>query len=395
MSAHLSVGKSHCGTDSAPETATQNETMSFCGVHPTTDYSYEPVLIFFIIITSMVFALRWLARATLHNKVWWDDLTNSFAMALSLAFTIVVLKLKPLGLGVDMWAVPLANISTIFLHLYISSILYTIARYLVRTSILLFYLRIFPRNPVRRLTICTLVFIVAEGISYTVPTIVQCSPIAFFWLGWDGEHNGNCIDLSNLGLVSVILGIVCDVWMILLPIPTVFRLKMPLVQKLKISVLFALGIVVTSINIARLPDLLKYGALTNPTRQEVPLILLSALEIDIGVICTCLPSIQGVLRPFPSWFLESILGSLSGSKGRGDPDTSAKTAQPTNDPSGHTLSPSEHRLIGSAGHSEASTNIRKTTTISRQDGLYESEGGVSLDDLGPGTQRGVRVRAWA
>lgn len=82
----------------------------------------------------------------------------------------------------------------------------------------------------------------AEGISYTIANIFQCSPISFFWMGWDGQHPGTCINLRNLGLVSVVLGIVCDVWMILFPIPFISRLKIPFRQKIKVSVLFALGI---------------------------------------------------------------------------------------------------------------------------------------------------------
>ena len=69
--------------------------------------------------------------------------------------------------------------------------------------------------------------------------------MSFFWLGWLGwlgQSPGTCINLRNLGLVSVVFGIVYDVWMILLPVPFISRLKIPFKQKIKVSVLFALGI---------------------------------------------------------------------------------------------------------------------------------------------------------
>lgn len=57
--------------------------MSLCGIDPKTDYSYEPIMIVFLILASIAFVLRCLARATLRNKVWWDDLSNTFAMVWS------------------------------------------------------------------------------------------------------------------------------------------------------------------------------------------------------------------------------------------------------------------------------------------------------------------------
>jgi hypothetical protein len=121
-----------------------------------------------------------------------------------------------------------------------------LTRYLVRNSLLLFYLRIFRVSKARPLIIASLVLILAEGILYTVPSIFKCQPVNFFWLGWDSQHNGRCINLRVLALVSVILGIACDVWMILLPVPFISKLNLPTKKKIQVSLLFAVGIMLES-----------------------------------------------------------------------------------------------------------------------------------------------------
>lgn len=138
---------------------------------------------------------------------------------------------------------------------------------------------------------------------------------------------------------------------------------------------------------SKLSDLLCLG-------DQIPIVYLSALEIDIGIICACLPSIQALIKPVQSW--SRALSRAS--KGVSKSDTSTRdTVQQVKNQGDSALLPTEHGS-GSADATQASTaNITKTTTISRRDGIYDGESGISLDDLNfnPGTQGEVRVRAWA
>ncbi|KAI1810348.1 hypothetical protein GGS20DRAFT_567944 [Poronia punctata] len=120
----------------------------------------------------------------------------------------------------------------------------------------------------RKLAPYTLVLIVCEGIAFIVPTIFQCSPISLFWEGWDLQHPGHCVDLQLLLWVSVGLGIACDVWMIVFPIAFISKLKLDMGARLRVSVMFALGIVVTALNVARIAALREFSRLTNTTGQR-------------------------------------------------------------------------------------------------------------------------------
>ena len=65
---------------------------------------------------------------------------------------------------------------------------------------------------------------------------------------------------------------------------------------------------VTVISILRLRSLVNFAASANPTWDQADVILWSNIEINIGIICACLPALRVILvRMFPK-----ILGSTNG-----------------------------------------------------------------------------------
>ncbi len=39
--------------------------------------------------------------------------------------------------------------------------------------------------------------------------IFQCTPISYFWLRWDGEHEGHCVDANKVTLSGGIIDLFC------------------------------------------------------------------------------------------------------------------------------------------------------------------------------------------
>ncbi|KAI0413033.1 hypothetical protein F5X98DRAFT_379107 [Xylaria grammica] len=161
---------------------------------------------------------------------------------------------KPKGFGVDVWAIDQDNISPI------STYICAVACVFVRLSILLFYIRIFCIPRARALILSTVVVLVAEGIAFFPPTLFQCTPISYFWLRWDGEHHGHCVKIRPLVWVSAAVGILLDVWLIVLPLLFIAGLQLRKKKKVLLASMFAMGIVhihhirsVIAISLARLP----------------------------------------------------------------------------------------------------------------------------------------------
>ena len=68
---------------------------------------------------------------------------------------------------------------------------------MTKVSIILMYLRIFPKEIAPRFhRICWTinVILVAYALAFMIEFIAGCKPISFFWTQWDGEHEGHCAD---------------------------------------------------------------------------------------------------------------------------------------------------------------------------------------------------------
>lgn len=68
---------------------------------------------------------------------------------------------------------------------------------MIRTSVILFYVRIFPaklNDRLGRILLGTLVFNVFYNVAFFFVVIFQCTPVHLFWTGWEGhvDQAGHC-----------------------------------------------------------------------------------------------------------------------------------------------------------------------------------------------------------
>ena len=121
---------------------------------------------------------------------------------------------------------------------YASEPIVTTAVVFARYSILLFYARIFT-NRSFHIPVCFMyVLNLAWGISFTIAYLAQCNPLSDLWEKPTGQQN--CIDIS-INYYYAITTIVLDVLVLCMPWPIVWRLQMPLRQKVAVMGIFMLG----------------------------------------------------------------------------------------------------------------------------------------------------------
>ncbi|KAL2194232.1 hypothetical protein P885DRAFT_43437 [Corynascus similis CBS 632.67] len=239
----------------------KNVTEHMCGRGPEGDGSLIPVYLIFIGLAVVAVALRLIARVLTQAYFWWDDFANLFA----------------------------------FLF-FVDMLLYTVTRFFVRTSVILFYLRVFPPKPdnkLGRILQYTLAFNVIYNVSFLFAVAFQCTPVEDFWRQWEGNHEGHCGNANILVWVAAATGIAYDVWLLALPFPQLMALNVHWKKKVMGSIMFA---------------------------DIVQVCLWSGIELDVGVICPCLPSLRLLLR--------RLLPRVLGSTGRYelDPMSTAATA---------------------------------------------------------------------
>jgi uncharacterized membrane protein YgcG len=357
---------------------TQNLTSNDCDIPPRVRDAPTVIFAVFFGISAAAILLRIVARLQARVPMWWDDLIIGVSFLGCLAFTILGMQLEPKGLGTDIWAVPHDNVTAILHRMYFLFILYITSRDLVRLSILLFYQRIFGQIPiVRPLIRFTFATIVACCIGFVLAIIFGCKPINHFWKGWDGEQEGHCISTHAVFWAGAVIVTVIDIWVMLIPLPFILRLKFSLRKKILSACMFAFGIFVVIVSFYRFSTISKFTLSKNPTYDFVEVGIWSGLELYVGIICACLPHLHSLFKP-----VYKKLGLSSSDSGRRSEEPSGGT----NSSSGGSSAGRHWRFHGDQ-KSKPDSTIQVTRTIDMHTsesqthlGVTENEG-IDLEDM--------------
>ncbi|KAI1378020.1 hypothetical protein F4677DRAFT_32716 [Hypoxylon crocopeplum] len=298
----------------------KNITSTQCGVQPVVDHSFLAPIAIFLAIAGTAVALRIVSRFVSGTKFWWDDLCNFGSFLVGAAYLGLFIKAIQVGFGTDIWAVPPDDI-TVFFRLILSSFqVYGICRFLVRCSIILFYIRIFNFTSASKILWLTFVANLIIWIVWFFLSIFQCKPVSYFWDQWDGEHQGSCFATNFVAWSAGAVDLAEDLFLLGLPFPYIRRLRLGLKKKIATSIMFAVGLLTIVCSIVRFPTTYKFTYSLNSTVDIVPIGLWSCLELYVGIICACLPSIYPLLKP--------ILNCITPSSRK----ASAASSEPNPDP---------------------------------------------------------------
>ncbi|ROV87447.1 hypothetical protein VMCG_10777 [Cytospora schulzeri] len=166
--------------------------------------------------------------------------------------------------------------------------------------------------------------------------IFQCTPIEYLWLQWDGEHEGHCIDTNKVTLSGGIIDLFLALIVLIIPLPYILRLKLPPHKKFATTVMFAWGICTIAIMGYRFTTLQVYDGGYNSNMNlsrnlsidGIGVMLWSGLELDVALICACMPSVYPLFlriihygrpppsRPVPNRSVVTIGGSGGKLQGR-------------------------------------------------------------------------------
>jgi hypothetical protein len=278
----------------------KNLTLNMCHkgpeYHPLAGPTF-PISTTFLSLAGIAVLLRLYSRYHLQAKVWWDDLCDVIGLFFCTAFVGTNMHMIRLTHGYDLWFIEFDTITEFLLETYICFIFYLLGRSIVRLSIILFYMRIFQIKLAKDLLVYSFVINVVYCISAVTVLACQCSPVNYFWNQWDGEHEGRCLSTEKVVWACAAIAFVFDLWLILFPMAFIARLKLSWQKKLQASIMFIVGLAVLITSAFRFTTLSKFSTSKNPTRDSMEAGLFSALELEIGIICACLPSLQVFFRP--------------------------------------------------------------------------------------------------
>lgn len=111
---------------------------------------------------------------------------------------------------------------------------------LPKLSILCLYLCVFNwKGTMRNLALGLFGLTAATSIALVVAAFCQCMPIAYFWNR--KIPGGHCFNIQRFFHGQALPGFIMDLAIMALPMPTIWRLKMPLVKRLALVGVFAIA----------------------------------------------------------------------------------------------------------------------------------------------------------
>lgn len=184
----------------------------------------------------------------------------------------------------------------------------------VKLTCLLFYRHIFyPSRNTLLFVNAGIAFVSIAYISVFIVSFFQCQPLPDIW--HDAINGGRCYQGHALAYFSAALDVFSDLYILLVPIPTVIALPVGTMHKVRILVVFELGGFACATSIARMGILINNKNSMDFTWNTTRVGIWSILEVDIGLICACLFVLPAFLKyhrkRIPSWLTRLGCTSLN------------------------------------------------------------------------------------
>ncbi|KAK1957320.1 CFEM domain-containing protein [Colletotrichum sublineola] len=304
---------------------TKNQTLTACG-HMSSMKSkgtLEWLRLALFVLPTFFFGVRVTSKIMKLSPWGWDDTILVFAYLILAAFLPANYLVTEAGAGRDMWTLTPDQINRLLLVMYIFNLLYSCAISLIKASIILLYLRIFPNGSVRKILWGTFALNFAIWAGYLGPTIYICRPISFFWTGWAKESEGECINMQASAMSHGVFQVALDAVLLVIPATQIWGLNMSLKKKLGVYLIFGAGIFLTAVSSYRIQSLHMFATSNNPTVNTYETAILTNVELCTGIFVACLPATRQLWK----WMVPSLLDLTSRSK-----TATSKNSTPGNRP---------------------------------------------------------------
>ncbi|RTE74164.1 hypothetical protein BHE90_011398 [Fusarium euwallaceae] len=259
-----------------------------------------PALLIVEVSIMSVAVLTLLARLYVRifkvNKHGLDDWLMLAAMVFGIGVTVcVILAAQMYGWNIHVWDLKESQAVKGRQVSIAAQTLFLFSSGLAKNSILVSYLRIAPaRSWLRRVTLASIALVTALIFIFLIVLWTQCRPMSAYWSLTGGD---NCSAEGPSVLSQAITTVVTDLLVCALPLPTLFKLKLPLSQRIALMVVFSLGLVVVfAASMRAYWTHYVTDETYDVTWEGFYLWIWTAVEANLGVICGSVPALRPLFR---------------------------------------------------------------------------------------------------
>ncbi|KAI3396811.1 hypothetical protein diail_11640 [Diaporthe ilicicola] len=222
-----------------------------------------------------------------------DDLFVGISFVLALVVIGLSICMSYAGMGKHIWVLQDGQALEALETLFIATAIYPLLLALIKISIVLLYLGIFPSRRFQIAARVVVGFIAVSGLAMELLALLICSPIEYSWN--KDIKPGICLNETLPSGMAAVVGVIQDVSVVVLPAIQVRKLQMKKRQKFLVMALFGLGALGCLAAIARLVSVIDNRVIIDPTWQYASMGAWSGIELVIVYTGACLPLMRGFL----------------------------------------------------------------------------------------------------
>lgn len=203
------------------------------------------VAIFNIVCPFVAISLRILSQRIAHRNFTTSDYCAIIATLFAIALQVLIITSVTKG-GVGFDHVPVINteygiepVQTIFKLLVGSDVVWTFSLLLSRASMLLLYSKLFNDTYMALASRITMAFTITWALPTILINFLICQP---FSATWTPGGDDRCGDRIALFTSTAVLNLISDLAVVVLPLPHLYRLRLPKLTKLGLAIVMSLGI---------------------------------------------------------------------------------------------------------------------------------------------------------
>ncbi|KAF6834607.1 integral membrane protein [Colletotrichum plurivorum] len=246
-------------------------------------------------LTTLVISVRMGVRASLRTYGV-DDMLIRRMQVFTMTMCTITLVSTHTGFGKHHQDVSPSQYVQFLKMAIPTSSTYSYGLALAKMSFAVLYIRMLPERHLIIMNKIITGFLCCQAVEESLLPIFQCQPIA---KAWTPGMPGRCIDLPVLWWCGFAFNLCTDFMLFIQPMPTLWKLQLPIIKRLGLIAMLSLGLMVCAISIIRMHSVTQMG-LDDIHDLAVP-ILWSEAEVSTLIVCSCVPSLRKAAQKVP-WF---------------------------------------------------------------------------------------------
>ncbi|KAK2871780.1 hypothetical protein FQN49_002835 [Arthroderma sp. PD_2] len=254
----------------------------------------------FTTLSFIVVSLRMFVRLHMRKAASWDDWLMVAAMPCLIGISAAAIISTKYGWGFHIWDFNFTLIRPSRITSFICQLLFVPLMSFVKLSILASYLRFFTEKKYIRLAWLQIGLVMAWFVCFFIMMFFACIPLTNYWNSLTQE---GCMDEANRLLPAIYSNAVMDVMILLTPCPTLWKLHLPIRDRIVLIAMMGLGLIACVAGCIK--SYYMYQTLVGTydvTWEGYKVWVWTDIEVNLAVICASIP----VLRPFAQKYFPTL-----------------------------------------------------------------------------------------